>query len=129
QLLRREQLRMDLIAIDSLEPALPKVLLGRRGQQVELAQSARREAIEQLAHDAASDAFLLILGIDGDRTDQRRELISLRAAAADDALAVVRDDERLPMILEPRGRESARHEEIADRVQIGPLRRGDGDLG
>ena len=41
-----EELRMNLVAIDGLEAALPEVLFGRQREQVELAQAARRETVE-----------------------------------------------------------------------------------
>src|SRR5438045_2421842 len=81
KLARAEELRVNLIAIDDLESALPEVLLGRRGEQIELAQTARGEPIEQLPHDAPAQPEAAVLRIDGNRTDQRRVLIGLGAAA------------------------------------------------
>src|SRR5437870_4988189 len=83
--------RMLLAAIDHFEPALAEVLLRGGGQQVELADAARGQAVEQLAHDFASDAEAAVVGPHGDRAQQCGEFVRLGAAAGDDGVAVARD--------------------------------------
>ena len=46
---------MDFVAVDGLEAALAEVLLGRGGEQIELAQSARRETVKQLTNDPPAE--------------------------------------------------------------------------
>src|ERR1051325_9398664 len=84
KLARAQDLRVHFVAVDGLEAALAEVVLRRRRQQIELAQAARRQTVEELPHDAPPQAAVAILRIDGDRADQRRELIGLGAAARDE---------------------------------------------
>ena len=75
---------MDFVAVDGLEAALAKVRFRGGGEDVELAQAAGGQAVEQLADDAPAEALAAMLRPHGHRADQRRELISLGAAARDE---------------------------------------------
>src|SRR5258705_13719700 len=109
---------MDFVAVDDLEPALAKVLLRGRGQQVELADAARRETVEELPDDLPSDAEAAVIGMHGDRADQRDELVRLGTAAGDDRIALARDDEGLPMLVDAGRRKVVVDQELPDGGQI-----------
>src|ERR1051326_2665687 len=128
KLARAQELRVDFVAVDGFEAALAEVLLGRRRQQVELAQAARGEAVEELAHDAPAETAAAVFGIDGDRADERGELVRLGAATRNDAAAVACDDERAPVLVDARGRQRVRDEQRLDGGDVRRGRRSDRDV-
>src|SRR5262245_54139689 len=119
---------MHFIAIDNLEAAFAKVLLRGGGQQVELADAARSQPVEQLANDLPSDAEAPVVGMHCNRANQRRELVRLGAAATDDRVAVARDDEGLPVIVDARGRQIVVEQQLLDRGEVAGGRAGDSNI-
>ena len=86
-------------------------------------RDARRST--KLPDDAPSDAAAAMRIGNGHRPDQRREFVRLGTAAADDRVAVARDDERPPVILDAARRQIVRDEELPDDRKVG--RRGAAD--
>src|SRR3954454_865472 len=119
---------MDFVAIDRFETAFGEVRLRGRREQIELADAARCEAIDELPDDAPSDAAPAMRAGDRHRPDQRREFVRLGTAAADDRLAVARDDERLPVILDATRRQIIGDEELPDDGKIGLRGAADRDI-
>jgi hypothetical protein len=69
-----------------------------------------------------------VLRRDGNGADERRELVGLGAAASDEPVAVARDEERLPVLIDACGRQLARDEQRLDRIEVFRARRRDGDV-
>jgi len=96
---------MHLITLDRLEPTLAKVILGRCRQKIELAKTTCGQPVEQLPHDATAEAVAAIVGQHCDRSNQGRNRVRLRTAAADHFFAFARDEKRAPVLVhagEPR---------------------------
>jgi len=119
---------MDFVAVDRFESAPGEVRLRGRGEQVELADAARCETIEELPDDAPSDAATAMRAGNSHRSDQRGEFVRLGAAAADNRIAVARDDKGFPVILDAAGRKLVRKEELPDDRKIGCRSAADGDV-
>src|SRR5712691_4966668 len=115
---RGEKLGMDFVAVAFLETAFLEVLLRCRGQEIELADPARGEAINQLAHQEAPDSAAAMLRCYGDRADERRFLVCLRVPAADNLLSFARDDECLPVIIDAGHRQIVLHQQLFDSIDI-----------
>ena len=63
---------------------------------------------------APSEAVASVVGVNRDRSDECGKLIRLGAAARHDAIAVARDDERTPVLVNPGRRQLARNEQFLD---------------
>src|SRR5690242_20043263 len=91
---------MDLVAVALLEAAFLKVFFGGGGQQVELAQAARGQPVDELAHETAAKSLAAVRRRDSDRPDQRDAGIRFGAAAAGDCLSIAGDDECAPVVVD-----------------------------
>src|SRR5438876_11454001 len=123
-----EELWVDFVAVDGLESPPLDIRLGGRGEEVELAQAAGGQPVEELAHEPPPDSVSAILRLDRDRADERRELIRLRPSATDDLLPRPRHDERAPVLVHPLRGEVVRNEQLLDSRQILRHRRTDVNL-
>src|SRR2546426_12749907 len=94
------------------------------------ARAARWAEMGGRRGEGLAEALAAPLSGDGDGAEQRRGAVQLERRGADDPLALLRDECRPEMLIEPRARQLALVEQIEDRGEVARCRgRDDGGHG
>lgn len=91
---------MNLVSVDRFEAAPSEERLRVDGEQIELAKTSRYEPVEQLSDEPSPETVAPVIRTDGDRPDQRCELVRFGAATTDDLTTVACDHECPEVLLD-----------------------------